>query len=112
MSLFIDGTETSSTALSYALYELAQNPQCQGKLHKEIEETLAKHDGQLTAESVQGMAYLEGVLLEAMRKHPPLLVMTKTCTQPYTLPKTSEQSEAVTIYPGTVVNIPVLGVQK
>lgn len=110
LSLFIDGTETSSTALSYALYELAKNSQCQEKLYKEILDTTAKYDGQITVASIQEMVYLEGVLLEAMRKHPPLLVMAKTCTQQYTLPKTSEQLEAITINPGIAVNIPVLGI--
>lgn len=110
LALFMDGTETSSTMFAYALYELALNPHCQEKLFDEITQKLANHDGKLTAEALQEMIYLDGVLYEALRMHPPLLVMTKTCTQKYTLPKTSEQSEPVTIEPGTVINIPVLGV--
>lgn len=45
LSLFIDGTETSSTALSYALYELAKNPNCQEKLYNQMLEAKSKHDG-------------------------------------------------------------------
>lgn len=110
LSLFIDGTETSSTALSYALYELAKNPNCQEKLYNQMLEAKSKHDGQLTAECILEIEYLEGILLEALRKHPPLLVMSKTCTEQYTIPKTTEQSKPMTIYPGTVVNIPVLAI--
>ncbi|XP_031635618.1 cytochrome P450 6B1-like [Contarinia nasturtii] len=112
LSLFIDGTETSSTALSYAFYELALNPHCQDKALNEIKQTLEKHDGTLTAEALQSMIYIEGILLEALRKHPALIVLTKVCTEKYTLPKTSEQSEPTTIYPGTVVNIPLLGIHR
>lgn len=108
--MFVDGTETSSTVLAYALYELASNPHCQEKSFEEISRILKKYDGKLTAEGLQEMIYIEGILLESLRKHPALLVLTKTCTQTYTLPKTSKQTEAVTINPGTVVNIPLLGV--
>lgn len=107
LSLFIDGTETSSTALSYALYELALNPQCQQKAFDELAKVILKYDGKITVECLQDMIYIEGILLEAMRMHPPLIVMAKLCTQRYTLPKTSEQSEPITIDPGTAVNINV-----
>lgn len=112
MSLFVDGTETSSNVLSYAMFELASNPQIQEKIYKEITENMAKHGGELTAEGLQEMTYLEGVLLETVRKHPPLLALLKICTKPYTLPKTTGQSEPVTIQPGTVVNIPVFAIHR
>lgn len=112
MALYVDGTETSSTALSYVLYELAMNSHCQEKLFDEISENLAKHDGQLKAEGLQEMKYLEGIVLETLRKHPALNTMTKVCTQPYTLPKIDGQFEAITIQPGTIVSIPVLGIHR
>lgn len=110
MALFTDGTETSSTALSYALFELAINPHCQEKLFNEIQTTMTKYGGKLTVEGLQEMIYLEGVLFEALRKHPALMVMSKVCTVEHTLPKTSKQTKPVTIQPGTVINIPVLGI--
>lgn len=112
MALFVDGTETSSTVLSYTLYELGSNPRVQKKLFDEITVNMAKHGGQLTAEGLLEMEYLEGVLLESLRKHPSLLAMLKVCTKPYTLPKLSGQSEALTIQPGTFVSIPVLGIHR
>lgn len=110
VSLFGDGTETSSSAISYALYELAVNPHCQDKLYAEITENIANYDGQLTFESVQEMIYLEGVMMEALRIFPALLSMARVCTQTYTLPKTTRQTEPLTIHPGTVVNISVSGI--
>ena len=94
------------------MYELALNPHCQEKLFDEITANMAKYGGKLTAEGLQEMDYLEGVLLEALRKHPALITMMKMCTKPYTLPKTSDQSEAVTIQPGTIVAIPVLAIHR
>lgn len=110
LSLFLDGTETSSTVLSYALYELALNPHCQEKALEELTRIIGKYDGTITAEGLQEMIYVEGLLLEALRIHPALIVMAKTCTQQYTLPKTSGQSKALTIDPGTIINIPALGI--
>lgn len=92
------------------MYELAANPHVQEKLFDEISQTLNKYDGQLTFDGLQEMSYLEGVLMEVLRMHPPMIAMSKVCTQAYTLPKTSQQSEPITIQPGTVVNIPVMGI--
>ncbi|XP_055303189.1 cytochrome P450 6B1-like [Sitodiplosis mosellana] len=109
LSLFFDGTETSATALSYALYELGRNPQCQEKLYEEIVRITAKYNGKITYEGLHEMIYLEGVILEASRIHPPAMVLGKVCNQHYKLPKTSKQTKSVTIAPGTVVNISILG---
>lgn len=108
LSLYLDGTETSATALSYALYELARNPECQERLNAEIMAKMAEHNGQLTFEAIQEMSYLEGVLLEATRMHPPALYLSKVCNKKYTMPKTTKQTQAVTIEPGTIVQIPIL----
>lgn len=110
MSLYLDGTETSAVALSYAMYELARNPDCQEKLYEEVTKILTKYEGNPTYEALQEMNYLEGVILEASRIHPPALVLTKLCTESYTLPKTSKQSEPTTIKPGTVVQIPIFAI--
>lgn len=110
LSLFLDGTETSSTTMSYTLYALAENPHCQAKLFGEIVKITSKYDGNLTAEGLQEMIYLDGIILESLRRYPAFLVLTKLCTQQYTLPKTSQQSEALTIQPGAIVNISVKGV--
>lgn len=112
MALYVDGTETSSTILSYVLYELALNPHCQIELYKEISENITELDGKLTTDGLQEMNYLEGVLFEALRKYPALITMTKVCTKPYTLPKINGQSEAITLQPGTIVSIPMLGIHR
>lgn len=62
-AFFIAGFETSSSTLNFALLELAQNPQIQDKLRKEIRATLEKHGNQITYDSIQEMEYLDQVIL-------------------------------------------------
>lgn len=111
MVLFTDGTETSSIALSFALYDLASHPECQQTLYGEIIEKLDKCDGKWNADAVQEMVYLQAVLHESMRLHPPATVSHRRCTKEYRLPKNERQTEGVLIKPGTVVQIPIYAIQ-
>lgn len=110
LTLFFDGMETVAIGLSYSLYELACNPECQEELYQEIMRMLSKYDGELTFEALHDMSYLNGVVLEASRMHPPALSLLKVCTKTYTLPKTSHQSKPVSIGPGTVIQFPILAI--
>jgi len=55
---FVVGFETSSSNMSYALFELAKNQDVQEKLRLEISEVVAKH-GELTYEAILDMPYLD-----------------------------------------------------
>lgn len=109
LSLYFDGTETSSIALSYAMYELARNPECQQKLYDEVIAVLSNYDGQITYESLQEMPYAEWVIHEGIRIHPPGFSLAKVCTNHYKMPKTTGQTEPITLAPGTIVQIPIFG---
>jgi len=56
------GFETSGSTISYALYELALHPEIQNRLRAEIMQVLNKHNGQLTYDGLQEMAYLDMVV--------------------------------------------------
>lgn len=56
------GFETSSTTMSYCLYELARNPKYQRKVQQEIVDVLEKHNGEITYESVSEMHLLENCI--------------------------------------------------
>jgi len=58
----IAGYETSSSTLSFALYELALHPEIQQNLRAEIMQVMSKHDGKLTYDGMQEMLYLDRVV--------------------------------------------------
>lgn len=59
---FFAGFETSSTAMTYALYELALNPDVQDKLRTEINDMYNKSNQEITYESIMEMTYLDQVI--------------------------------------------------
>jgi cytochrome P450 family 6 len=56
---FTAGFETSSSAITFCLYELAQSQDFQDKLRKEIRDVLENYDGKVTYEAVNEMKYLQ-----------------------------------------------------
>ncbi|XP_063930010.1 cytochrome P450 6a2-like [Zophobas morio] len=101
---FIAGFETSSTAMTFGLYELARNPDVQKKLREEICQVLEKYDNKIIYESLNEMKYLEQVLDETLRMYPPLPNLNRRCTKNYTLRDTN-----VVVEEGTSLLISALG---
>ena len=60
-AFFAGGFETSSSTITFALYELAQYQNIQDKVRKEIDEMLVKH-GDLTYDAINDMTYLHKVI--------------------------------------------------
>ncbi|CAH1371210.1 unnamed protein product [Tenebrio molitor] len=101
---FLAGFETSSTTMTFALYELATNPDVQDKLRNEINEVLAKHNDKVTYDGMMEMTYMENVLNETLRKYPSIPVIPRRCTKDYKIPQTN-----IILKKGTNVFIPLLG---
>ena len=59
---FVAGFETSSTTMTFCLYEMALNPDIQLRVQEEIDKVLKKHNGNLTYDAVQEMEYLDKVV--------------------------------------------------
>lgn len=59
---FNAGHETSSTTMSFALYELAVHPEIQEKVREELFTVSKKHNDQMTYESLKELKFLEQVL--------------------------------------------------
>ncbi|XP_043258935.1 probable cytochrome P450 6a20 [Colletes gigas] len=100
---YLAGFETSSTTVTFCLYELAMHQDIQEKLRDEILTTIKKHDG-LTYNAVNDMTYLHKVVSETLRKYPPVPVLNRICTKETKLDGTN-----VSIPEGTPVVIPVYG---
>ncbi|KAL1384643.1 hypothetical protein pipiens_012997 [Culex pipiens pipiens] len=101
---FLAGFETSSTAMTYCLYELARNPELQQKARDDVLKTIKKH-GSLTYEAAHDMHYIEMCINESLRKYPPIGQLTRTVSKDYKVPGTEH-----TLEKGTTVAIPVYGI--
>lgn len=59
---FVAGFETSSTAMTYALYEMSINPEIQDRARKEVQAVLSQNNGKLTYDGIQEMKYLSQIV--------------------------------------------------
>ncbi|XP_055681826.1 probable cytochrome P450 6g2 [Lutzomyia longipalpis] len=78
-AFIIAGYESSSSAIAFALYELAQNQEIQEKLRKEIKSYIEKYES-IQYETVHEMKYLHCVVQEIFRLYPSLPFLERICT--------------------------------
>nr|AGO62002.1 cytochrome P450 CYP6AB12 [Spodoptera frugiperda] len=84
---FAAGFETSSSATSFTLHQLAYHQDVQKKAQEEIDRVLAKHDGKLSYDAIKEMHYLENVFKEGMRMFPSLGFLYRQRTKGFTFPE-------------------------
>ncbi|XP_014276022.3 probable cytochrome P450 6a14 [Halyomorpha halys] len=102
---FIAGFETTSTTLHYTLYMLAKHKDIQDKARKEVQEVKAKY-GQFTFDSLKELKFLNNVISETLRLHPPVTMLIRECTKDYTLP------DGTFIEKGLNILIPTYSIQR
>lgn len=102
---FLAGYETSSSTMTYCMYELSVNQQVQEKARNSVMEVLKRHNNQFTYESVGEMHYLEQCVNETLRKYPVVSTLTRAAINDYEIPSTD-----VKIGKGQVVWIPVYAI--
>ncbi|XP_037955779.1 probable cytochrome P450 6a13 [Teleopsis dalmanni] len=102
---FIGGFETSSSTMTFCLFELSQNLEIQEIARKDVLDTLAKHNNELTYESLKEMKYLNKVLHETLRKYPVGPTLKRMTRKDYKIPN----SEHI-ICENTIVVIPVYAI--
>ncbi|XP_053681222.1 probable cytochrome P450 28d1 [Anopheles nili] len=104
VTFFIDGFETSSLAMCYALYELARHPVHQKTLRDELMGA-CNEDGSINYDALLELSFLDQVLYESLRLWPPAAFLSKVCTVPTELEVTN--GKTVLVERGIPVMIPV-----
>uniref|UniRef100_A0A1I8PTZ9 Cytochrome P450 n=1 Tax=Stomoxys calcitrans TaxID=35570 RepID=A0A1I8PTZ9_STOCA len=107
-SFLIAGFETSSSTMSFCLYELARHPDIQDKLREEILQTLRDNEEEgMTYESIHNMAYLEQVISETLRLYATLSYFARVSLNEYPIPNSSHVIER-----DTMVIIPIDAIHR
>lgn len=108
---FTAGYETTSTTMSFALYELSQNQEVQEKLREEIKEVLIKCNGQITYDLINCMEYLGMVIQEVLRMYPPLPFLDRECSMENST-ESYKIDDHLEIPNGMPVYIPIYAIQR
>ena len=83
LTLFLAGHETTANALTWTWYLLSQNPDCEQRLHRELDAVLGGRAPQI--DDLPALRYTEMVLAEAMRLYPPAWAIGRMSREPFEL---------------------------
>ncbi|KFB51698.1 AGAP007480-PA-like protein [Anopheles sinensis] len=108
VTFLTEGFETSSSLMSYLLFQLAVNPTIQDRVVDELRSVLKETEGTLTEPSLHKLVYMEAAMLETLRMHSSVFTLPRVCTKDFQLPpQFPNDTKQVTIRSGTSVVIPV-----
>ncbi|MGA5360190.1 cytochrome P450 [Streptomyces purpurascens] len=79
LTLAVAGTETTASVLSWALYELARNPDIEARVMAELDEILGERP--VAFDDVIRLPYLNRVITETLRLHHPGWLVTRRTTE-------------------------------
>ncbi|OEL25297.1 Cytochrome P450 89A2 [Dichanthelium oligosanthes] len=66
------GTESMASALEWTMANLVKHPELQRKLRLEVDAVTTRRDSIIEAADLSRMPYLKAVVLESLRRHPPV----------------------------------------
>jgi len=108
MVFLIAGYDTTGMTLSFFAYAMSKNPEVQERLQAEVDQAFEDNDGELPEyTAIQGLPYLDMVLMETLRMYSPVHQNSRSCTQDYTLPGTD-----ITLRKGDFINWSIRGLHE
>ncbi|XP_049307479.1 uncharacterized protein LOC105222599 [Bactrocera dorsalis] len=107
------GFETSSSTMTFALYELSKRPDLQERLRNEICEALVAERGKMSYETINNLPYLSMVVDEVLRLYPVLPYLDRE----YQPKEGEKQFDLKPFYDykvpvGMPVFVPIFGIQR
>ncbi|XP_060530967.1 cytochrome P450 9e2-like [Cylas formicarius] len=108
---FFAGFDAVSTAMCFALHELACNHDIQQKLREEIISTASEYP-RITYDGLLKMKYLDMVVAEILRKWSPGVATDRVCTKPYTIEPVNPGEKALHLPIGTTLFIPMFAIHR
>lgn len=113
VSFFANGYDTVSSTLSFALHELALQPEIQDRLVQEIKLEHARQGNKVTFESIQNMKYMDMVISETLRLWPPRTNLQRLCTRDTNIGKPNPRAPAdYTVREGETIMIPIWAIHR
>ncbi|KAE9408932.1 cytochrome P450 [Gymnopus androsaceus JB14] len=101
-TLLLGGTHTTSTSLCAIIYSIAQNPQCQARLQRELDDTSLE-----TADALDSLPYLNACINEGLRLYPAI-----GQGLPRVIPPGGLVACGVYFRAGTVVSVPSFTIHR
>ncbi len=95
LTLFLAGHETTANALTWTWYLLSQNPECEARVHEEIDAVLQGRVPEMT--DLPQLRYTEMVFAEAMRLYPPAWAIGRMAKAPFELGGTKIAAKSICI---------------
>jgi cytochrome P450 len=83
ITLFLAGHETTANALAWTWYLLAQHPEAEHRLQKELDEVLGPRVP--TVDDLQALAYTRKVFTESLRCFPPAWIMARSALEEHSI---------------------------
>ena len=83
ITIFLAGYETVANALSWTWYLLSENPECESRLHHEIDQVTGGRAPSF--EDVFRLRYTENVMAESLRLYPPAWAMGRYARKDFAL---------------------------
>lgn len=100
LTFLLAGSDTTSCALAWALYELARHPEAWGRMRAELDARFPSREAGGAAE-LAALPYLSAVVSETLRLHPPVHMVGRSCAEDVVLRDGAGRS--ISLPAGTVV---------
>lgn len=98
-------SETSSSTISFCLFEMAKQPEWMRKVRGEIREWMEKYNHEIVYDNLKELTFLNMCVMETLRIYPSVPILNRECTETYRVPNTDWVIEK-----GTPIVISLMGV--